>query len=666
MAFLFDAGIFSVEGLSGEILPGTKLYWYESGTSTPLATYSNEALTTPNANPVLSDSEGRFPSIWLQDANYKLVMELPNGTQRTRDPIRNPGDGVFVSYTALASDTGGTLVKLRRSTSDYAIARTIADKAMDIISFLDYAGADKSGLVDNSAILNAAIAELSTQGGGIINFPIGDYRFDSPVILRPNVYLVGAGRGGSTLVSNVIGDSLFKIGSDGLLFFGITGFELRGNGLTGASGNGHAIDLIDPNIDSGVHFPQHGYLADLYIRNFKGSGREQTGVMDAAAIVQIDGLAIDYSNIAITNCGQGGYFRLCQNTHLYNFVVDGTTKYGLVVYDTENVTVTSSDFVNCGDGLPAVERPVAGALSANIWTRQNEGLVLFGVKSKETKGRAQIVSEFDSPLIQGCWFMLAAIDGITPAAIYMRSPMGAKVLGNWVSPTFNAARLKYDCIEIEHDINTPASAIIEGNVCEVGNFDIASFIKLTGNAVQRAFRGFKLSYNTFNSSIAGIADSGTCTVDAFVSLAGGTLDGSEIIGNTGYIPPTGTVTAFIERKAAAGMGPDNVVRGNTCTVEAGGTLTALYSGVIWVQQAVRNGLRSAGAISASGKVQVSHNLGVIPSYISVTSADGTARHLSVSQDSGDITTTTFQVRVFDAAGAALTSGTASFYWEVKG
>jgi len=103
MAFLFDAGIFSVEGLSGEILPGTKLYWYESGTSTPLATYSNEALTTPNANPVLSDSEGRFPSIWLQDANYKLVMELPNGTQRTRDPIRNPGDGVFVSYTALAS-----------------------------------------------------------------------------------------------------------------------------------------------------------------------------------------------------------------------------------------------------------------------------------------------------------------------------------------------------------------------------------------------------------------------------------------------------------------------------------------------------------------------------------------------------------------------------------
>ena len=123
MAFLFDAGIFSVEGLSGEILPGTKLYWYESGTSTPLATYSNEALTTPNANPVLSDSEGRFPSIWLQDANYKLVMELPNGTQRTRDPIRNPGSGVFPSFAELAAPTGGGLLGLLDgATAQQAIA----------------------------------------------------------------------------------------------------------------------------------------------------------------------------------------------------------------------------------------------------------------------------------------------------------------------------------------------------------------------------------------------------------------------------------------------------------------------------------------------------------------------------------------------------------------
>ena len=140
MAFLFDAGIFSVEGLSGEILPGTKLYWYESGTSTPLATYSNEALTTPNANPVLSDSEGRFPSIWLQDASYKLVMELPNGTQRTRDPIRNPGDGVFVSYTDLASTDptkGSNLIGWMQAGIG-AVARSLAARMRDDIFVTDF------------------------------------------------------------------------------------------------------------------------------------------------------------------------------------------------------------------------------------------------------------------------------------------------------------------------------------------------------------------------------------------------------------------------------------------------------------------------------------------------------------------------------------------------
>jgi len=177
MAFLFDAGIFSVEGLSGEILPGTKLYWYESGTSTPLATYSNEALTTPNANPVLSDSEGRFPSIWLQDANYKLVMELPNGTQRTRDPIRNPGDGVFVSYTALASDTGADLIGYK-SPLPQATRVPASAKLAEGPTITDFGGNPSATADVNTAALQRALdsgapwvgipgAEYAISAGGL-------------------------------------------------------------------------------------------------------------------------------------------------------------------------------------------------------------------------------------------------------------------------------------------------------------------------------------------------------------------------------------------------------------------------------------------------------------------------------------------------------------------
>jgi len=196
MAFLFDAGIFSVEGLSGEILPGTKLYWYESGTSTPLATYSNEALTTPNANPVLSDSEGRFPSIWLQDANYKLVMELPNGTQRTRDPIRNPGDGVFVSYTALAAPDGASKIGAART----SLGATYLDLLTEI-----RAGAarpdqfDLSGMNHAPAINRAANAAREERVGLDLN---SQYTISTDVEIPEGVKVTGRGMNRTGITSS--------------------------------------------------------------------------------------------------------------------------------------------------------------------------------------------------------------------------------------------------------------------------------------------------------------------------------------------------------------------------------------------------------------------------------------------------------------------------------
>jgi len=235
MAFLFDAGIFSVEGLSGEILPGTKLYWYESGTSTPLATYSNEALTTPNANPVLSDSEGRFPSIWLQDASYKLVMELPNGTQRTRDPIRNPGDGVFVSYTALAATTGSALIGFE--------GRTLADKLVDRVVIQDYMPAAANVVATAAA---AALAELTSRGGGVLDFQ-GLVASTNTIVLNglANITIEGGGAK-LTKIPNADDCTIFKIHG------GCTNIEIRGfadldggkNGSTLASNDNKPVILI--------------------------------------------------------------------------------------------------------------------------------------------------------------------------------------------------------------------------------------------------------------------------------------------------------------------------------------------------------------------------------------------------------------------------------------
>jgi hypothetical protein len=72
---------------AGEPLAGGKLYFYESGTTTFRDTYVDAGLVTPNANPVILDSAGRPPSIFLQ-GNYKLVITDANDVQiSSRDPV---------------------------------------------------------------------------------------------------------------------------------------------------------------------------------------------------------------------------------------------------------------------------------------------------------------------------------------------------------------------------------------------------------------------------------------------------------------------------------------------------------------------------------------------------------------------------------------------------
>ena len=71
----------SVYDLNGHPLPGAKMYFYESGTVTPKDTYSDEALTTPNTNPVIADSQGQFGDIFLSGAYSCKLTDADDVTQ---------------------------------------------------------------------------------------------------------------------------------------------------------------------------------------------------------------------------------------------------------------------------------------------------------------------------------------------------------------------------------------------------------------------------------------------------------------------------------------------------------------------------------------------------------------------------------------------------------
>jgi hypothetical protein len=93
----------TVVDANGVPIPGAMLYFYSSGTNTPLNTYSDPLLTVPNANPLSASSAGVFPNIFM-NGNYKIVLTDSLGNQIwTADPVSSAGSsGVPITGSATA------------------------------------------------------------------------------------------------------------------------------------------------------------------------------------------------------------------------------------------------------------------------------------------------------------------------------------------------------------------------------------------------------------------------------------------------------------------------------------------------------------------------------------------------------------------------------------
>ena len=87
---------------TGASISGAKLNFYVTGTSTRLNTYSDNARTSANANPVVADSSGRFADIFLKPQAYKVVFtDADDVTLVTQDPVE--GRASPFDYTGSAT-----------------------------------------------------------------------------------------------------------------------------------------------------------------------------------------------------------------------------------------------------------------------------------------------------------------------------------------------------------------------------------------------------------------------------------------------------------------------------------------------------------------------------------------------------------------------------------
>jgi microcystin-dependent protein len=78
---LFGLGLSQQISSSGSPLSGALLYIYQANSSTPVTTYEDFALGTEQSFPIVADSAGRLPQIWVADGSYRARLTTSAGVE---------------------------------------------------------------------------------------------------------------------------------------------------------------------------------------------------------------------------------------------------------------------------------------------------------------------------------------------------------------------------------------------------------------------------------------------------------------------------------------------------------------------------------------------------------------------------------------------------------
>jgi hypothetical protein len=288
---------------NGKPLDGAKLFFYETGTSTLLDTYSDQALTTANTNPVIADSQGQFGDIFLANELYRV--ELKDNADVTQpgypvDNVASPapigplvtatvtdiatlkataainGSVIYVQYYAASGDFGGGTFKGVTGAApgtytslydDGIYIKPDADTDGSTAYIRDYTGNVDvrwfgatgydtrieaiAGGVDSFAKIQAAIDSL--PAGDLLNANIdtsaGPYSFDGGgiVALGGKNYIISDT---PQLPPNVILSNGYLVADTGATWTDETGLEVDKVTVT-AGGTGYTQDTVSVAFSGG-------------------------------------------------------------------------------------------------------------------------------------------------------------------------------------------------------------------------------------------------------------------------------------------------------------------------------------------------------------------------------------------------------------------------------
>ncbi len=275
---------------NGVPLTGGLLYTYTAGTTTPQTTYTTNAGSIANSNPIVLDSAGRTPNeIWLTSGvNYKFVLKDSSSVQiGSWDNISGVNDISAFSNTTNINE-GDALIGFKQA--DYAgllpnaTGRTVHSKLTEMISVWDFMTSAQiadvqsgTGSIDVRAACQNAI-NAAKNLGATVHFPSGTYLINATTSndsKNTGLLIPYTGPNGTGSRVKLLGDgssTVLKAGSNNMIVVRwsdshceMDGFSIDANGKTTVWGLGLVPE--DMTQTTSYVFQLYNAFRNLYILN---------------------------------------------------------------------------------------------------------------------------------------------------------------------------------------------------------------------------------------------------------------------------------------------------------------------------------------------------------------------------------------------------------------
>lgn len=334
MSQLLSLPIARATNSNNAALSGAKLYFYRTGTTTPVSVYTTSALSVAHANPVVADSGGLFAAIFLDPA---------------------------VTYRAILKTSADVTI------ADFDPVNSLAE-----LSVRDYGAVGDNSTDNTSALANAVAGAVAL--GARLRIPAGTYRYaTSPnwanealqVICEPGVVLYHTGTG---VAFNLDG---------GAAGGGIHRFRLEGQPTI--RGNANTTYGIDLRACHHVHIEAN--IRDVATAVFRSRWMVCGELWLRASTLAIGGFSpVPVSGIVLDERGSGEQTSACT---FHNPIIEGVSGYGLVLTSAVMNTFVGGTSETNGGGITLGANATQNTI-INLDMEANSGVDLACSGSRNT------------------------------------------------------------------------------------------------------------------------------------------------------------------------------------------------------------------------------------------------------------------------------------------